>query len=67
VWSKVYLILFNFTNYDYYLIIFKCNIRLARGDTVAEIQEHSTVEGIATARVAVKYADACNLKLPIFR
>jgi glycerol-3-phosphate dehydrogenase (NAD+) len=38
-----------------------------RGETVEDIQKNCTVEGIATADVAVVYADMCGLELPIFR
>jgi glycerol-3-phosphate dehydrogenase len=45
----------------------RCGQRLMRGETVEDIQKNCTVEGIATADVAVVYADMCGLELPIFR
>lgn len=34
---------------------------------MAEITQDYTVEGIPTAEVAVAFADACGLDLPVFR
>lgn len=45
----------------------RCGQRLMKGETVDEIQKEFTVEGIATADVAIAYADMCGLELPIFR
>lgn len=45
----------------------RCGQRLMRGETVEDIQRDCTVEGIATADVAIVYADMCGLELPIFR
>lgn len=45
----------------------RCGQRLMKGETVEEIQKNCTVEGIATADVAIVYADMCGLELPIFR
>jgi len=44
-----------------------CGIRLAKGETLAQICENSTVEGVPTATVAVYFADQCGLDVPIFR
>lgn len=41
--------------------------RIAKGEKIADITSHSTVEGIATAEVAVHFANKCGLDLPIFR
>ncbi|KAL7530791.1 hypothetical protein ACHAXR_003678 [Thalassiosira sp. AJA248-18] len=45
----------------------RCGQRLMKGERVEDIQKDSTVEGIATADVAIVYADMCGLELPIFR
>lgn len=44
-----------------------CGMRLAKGESIDEITASTTVEGVFSAKVAVTYADACDLKLPIFR
>lgn len=44
-----------------------CGSRLAAGESIADITANTTVEGVFSAKVAVTYADACGLKLPIFR
>mmetsp|Transcript_14625 Transcript_14625/g.22055 ORF Transcript_14625/g.22055 Transcript_14625/m.22055 type:complete len:115 (+) Transcript_14625:759-1103(+) len=44
-----------------------CGLRMARGESVSDITKDMTVEGIYSAKVAVSYADACGLELPIFR
>ena len=45
----------------------RCGQRLIHGERVEDIQKNTTVEGIATADVAIVYADMCGLELPIFR
>eukprot|EP00970_Alexandrium_tamarense_P018808 scaffold13499_cov207-Alexandrium_tamarense.AAC.8 len=45
----------------------RCGQRLIKGEKVEDIQKNCTVEGIATADVAIVYADMCGLELPIFR
>ncbi|KAL3784270.1 hypothetical protein ACHAWO_001226 [Cyclotella atomus] len=45
----------------------RCGQRLIHGERVEDIQNNTTVEGIATADVAIVYADMCGLELPIFR
>jgi len=45
----------------------RCGQRLMKGENVEDIQKTSTVEGVATADVAIVYADMCGLELPIFR
>eukprot|EP00571_Detonula_confervacea_P006119 CAMPEP_0172314948 /NCGR_PEP_ID=MMETSP1058-20130122/23631_1 /TAXON_ID=83371 /ORGANISM="Detonula confervacea, Strain CCMP 353" /LENGTH=322 /DNA_ID=CAMNT_0013028909 /DNA_START=269 /DNA_END=1237 /DNA_ORIENTATION=- len=45
----------------------RCGQRLMKGERVEDIQKDCTVEGIATADVAIVYADMCGLDLPIFR
>jgi len=45
----------------------RCGQRLMKGENVEDIQKSSTVEGVATADVAIVYADMCGLELPIFR
>jgi glycerol-3-phosphate dehydrogenase (NAD+) len=45
----------------------RCGQRLIKGEKVEDIQKNTTVEGIATADVAILYADMCGLELPIFR
>mmetsp|Transcript_9088 Transcript_9088/g.19658 ORF Transcript_9088/g.19658 Transcript_9088/m.19658 type:complete len:184 (+) Transcript_9088:188-739(+) len=45
----------------------RCGQRLMKGERVEDIQKNCTVEGIATADVAIVYADMCGLELPIFR
>jgi glycerol-3-phosphate dehydrogenase (NAD+) len=42
-------------------------IRVAQGESVEEICKDYTVEGVPTAKVAVYYAEACGLDLPLFR
>lgn len=37
------------------------------GESIEDITASTTVEGVFSAKVAVSYADACDLKLPIFR
>jgi glycerol-3-phosphate dehydrogenase (NAD+) len=44
-----------------------CGIRLVKGEAVKDILASSTVEGVPTAKVAVAFAERCNLHLPIFR
>jgi len=44
-----------------------CGIRLVKGESLEEILSTTTVEGVPTAKVAVAFADECNLCLPIFR
>jgi len=46
---------------------FRCGQRLIKGERLEDIQKDYTVEGIATADVAVAYADLCGLELPAFR
>ena len=41
--------------------------RLTKGESLAEITAHMTVEGVPTASVAIHFADKCGLELPIFR
>ena len=41
--------------------------RLAKGERIEDITKTHTVEGIATAEVAVHFANKCGLELPIFR
>jgi glycerol-3-phosphate dehydrogenase (NAD+) len=38
-----------------------------KGEGVKDIEKDFTVEGVATADVAVAYADMCGLACPIFR
>ena len=48
----------------------RCGQRLMKGENVEDIQKTSTVEGVATADVAVVYVPRCvdcGLELPIFR
>eukprot|EP00581_Thalassiosira_minuscula_P007496 CAMPEP_0183710090 /NCGR_PEP_ID=MMETSP0737-20130205/5943_1 /TAXON_ID=385413 /ORGANISM="Thalassiosira miniscula, Strain CCMP1093" /LENGTH=756 /DNA_ID=CAMNT_0025938313 /DNA_START=74 /DNA_END=2344 /DNA_ORIENTATION=+ len=45
----------------------QCGQRLMKGERIKDIQKNCTVEGIATADVAIVYADMCELELPIFR
>eukprot|EP00957_Ditylum_brightwellii_P176752 13462656-Ditylum_brightwellii.AAC.1 len=46
----------------------RCGVRLAKGETIEEIlKDGMTVEGVPTAAVAVLYADACGLDMPLFR
>jgi len=45
----------------------RCGQRLVQGEDIHEIQKDYTVEGVATAQVAVAYADMCGLELPLFR
>jgi glycerol-3-phosphate dehydrogenase (NAD+) len=45
----------------------RCRQRLMRGETVEDVQKNCTVEGIATADVAIEYADMCGLELPMLR
>jgi glycerol-3-phosphate dehydrogenase (NAD+) len=42
-------------------------LRLTKGESVQDICKSMTVEGVPTAAVAVKFADACGLELPLFR
>lgn len=44
-----------------------CGIRLAKGEALQDILRDATVEGVPTAEVAVHFANACGLELPIFR
>jgi len=44
-----------------------CGIRLVKGETLEDILATTTVEGVPTAKVAVLFANECNLHLPIFR
>lgn len=44
-----------------------CGLRLIKGDKLEDILKDYTVEGVPTAEVAVIFADACGLDLPIFR
>jgi len=43
-----------------------CGIRMVKGETLDEILSTTTVEGVPTAKVAVAFAEQCNLHLPIF-
>merc|ERR1711972_520597 len=43
-----------------------CGIRLAKGEKLEDILAATTVEGVPTAKVAMHYANMCNLDLPIF-
>lgn len=45
----------------------RCGQRLMKGEGVKDIEKDFTVEGVATADVAVAYADMCGLACPIFR
>lgn len=45
----------------------RCGQRLMKGERVEDIMKDYTVEGVATADVAVAYADMCGLECPIFR
>ena len=42
-------------------------VKLAQGAKLEELTAGKTVEGVATASVAVHLADLCGLELPIFR
>merc|ERR1712150_24962 len=44
-----------------------CGMRLVKGEKLEDILASSTVEGVPTAKVAVDFAEMCNLNLPIFR
>lgn len=44
-----------------------CGMRLAKGETLKQICNDTTVEGVPTAQVAVYFADQCGLDVPIFR
>lgn len=44
-----------------------CGMRIARGEKIEDITRNTTVEGVPTAKVALKYIDACGLDLPNFR
>ena len=44
-----------------------CGLRLSRGETLEEILQTTTVEGVPTAAVAVEFAKRCNLDLPLFQ
>jgi glycerol-3-phosphate dehydrogenase (NAD+) len=37
-----------------------------KGEAIEDIQKDFTVEGVATADVAIAYADLCGLELPLF-
>lgn len=43
-----------------------CGVRLAKGEKLEDITKGVTVEGVPTAKVALKYIHACGLDLPIF-
>lgn len=45
----------------------RCGQRLVKGEKIEEILKDMTVEGVATAPVAVAFADLCGLELPLFR
>lgn len=45
----------------------RCGQRLVKGEPIEDILKDMTVEGVATASVAVAYADMCGLELPLFR
>ena len=45
----------------------RCGQRLMKGESIESIQKDFTVEGVATADVAIAYADMCGLELPLFR
>ena len=45
----------------------RCGQRLVKGEPIEAILQDMTVEGVATAPVAVAYADMCGLELPLFR
>ena len=44
----------------------RCGQRLMKGEAIEDIQKDFTVEGVATADVAIAYAEMCGLKLPLF-
>jgi glycerol-3-phosphate dehydrogenase (NAD+) len=45
----------------------RCGQRLVKGEKIEAILNDMTVEGVATASVAVAFADMCGLELPLFR
>jgi glycerol-3-phosphate dehydrogenase (NAD+) len=45
----------------------RCGQRLMKGESIEDIQKDFTVEGVATADVAVAYAKMCGLELPLFQ
>ncbi len=45
----------------------RCGQRLVQGEKIQDILLEMTVEGVATASVAVAFADMCGLELPLFR
>jgi glycerol-3-phosphate dehydrogenase (NAD+) len=44
----------------------RCGQRLMKGEAIEDIQKDFTVEGVATADVAIAYANLCGLELPLF-
>jgi len=44
----------------------RCGQRLIKGERIEDIQKDYTVEGVATADVAMVYAEMCGLELPLF-
>lgn len=44
-----------------------CGMRLVQGEKLEDILAKTTVEGVPTAKVAVDFAEMCNLHLPIFQ
>ena len=45
----------------------RCGTRFIQGESLEEIMEDYTVEGIPTAEVAVYFSEKCGLELPIFQ
>merc|ERR1712232_116004 len=45
----------------------RCGRRLMAGESLEDIQKDYTVEGAATVKVAMVYAEMCGLELPLFR
>jgi glycerol-3-phosphate dehydrogenase (NAD+) len=45
----------------------RCGQRLMKGESIEDIQKDFTVEGVATADVAIAYAKMCGLELPLFQ
>jgi len=43
-----------------------CGMRLAKGEKLSDILAATTVEGVPTAVVAMRFAEKCGLELPIF-
>jgi len=44
----------------------QCGQRLMKGERINDILQEMTVEGVATAQVAMAYAEMCGLDLPLF-